>query len=245
MVKFANSCRQEFNALMSELVTQLGPDTRGLMLRIGLHSGPVTAGVLRGKNSRFQLFGDTVNTASRMESNGIPNKIHISFETAKLLIDAGKGHWVQERDTLVQAKGKGTIRTYWAEPTTRGPRSVEIASGQDETEKAEDKTDLIDWAADVLISLTKQAASHHNAYKATEQVPKTRAEQPAATAIDEFVEIIEVPRFLRTSTSLLKEPVDLSDTVTRQVIGFVRAISKTYRGKFLYLRSSNFHKVRR
>jgi Adenylate and Guanylate cyclase catalytic domain len=181
----------------------------------------------------------TVNTASRMESNGIPNKIHISFETAKLLIDAGKGHWVQERDTIVQAKGKGTIRTYWAEPTTRGPRSVET-SGQDETKKAADKTDLIDWAADILISLTKQAAGHHNAYKATEQRPKLRAEQPAATAIDEFVEIIEVSRFLRTSTSLLKEPVDLSDTVTRQVIGFVRAISKTYRGKFPYLRSSNF-----
>jgi class 3 adenylate cyclase len=60
MAKFANSCRQEFNTVVSEMVTQLGPDTRDLMLRIGLHSGPVTAGVLRGQKSRFQLFGDTV-----------------------------------------------------------------------------------------------------------------------------------------------------------------------------------------
>ena len=41
----------------------LGPDTGGLALRVGLHSGPVTAGVLRGEKARFQLFGDTVNTS--------------------------------------------------------------------------------------------------------------------------------------------------------------------------------------
>jgi class 3 adenylate cyclase len=127
MTKFASVCRQKFNTLVSEMETQLGPDTRDLMLRIGLHSGPVTAGVLRGRKSRFQLFGDTVNTASRMESNGLPSKIHISQETANLLGEFGKGHWVSPRDTLVEAKGKGTIQTYWAEPTLSGPH-VEEAS---------------------------------------------------------------------------------------------------------------------
>lgn len=47
---------------VSSLERELGPDTADLALRIGLHSGPVTAGVLRGQKSRFQLFGDTVNT---------------------------------------------------------------------------------------------------------------------------------------------------------------------------------------
>ena len=47
--------------------TQLGPDTGDLNMRFGLNSGPVTAGLLRGQQSRFQLFGDTVNTGKRRD----------------------------------------------------------------------------------------------------------------------------------------------------------------------------------
>lgn len=64
----------------------------------------MTAGVLRGEKSRFQLFGDTVNTAARMESNGMKDCIHISEETAKLLIKAGKQRWLTPRE------GKETSR---------------------------------------------------------------------------------------------------------------------------------------
>ena len=85
-------------------------------MRFGLHSGPVTAGVLRGDKSRFQLFGDTVNTAARIESTGQRNRIHISQETATLLEEAGKGHWLQSRDDLVVAKGKGEMKTFWLVP---------------------------------------------------------------------------------------------------------------------------------
>ena len=72
----------------------LGPGTGDLKARVGLHSGQVTAGVLRGAKARFQLFGDTVNTAARMQTSASLNRIHVSEETAELLRQANKHHWV-------------------------------------------------------------------------------------------------------------------------------------------------------
>jgi class 3 adenylate cyclase len=59
-------------------------------MRFGIHSGPVTAGVIRSQNARFQLFGDTVNTASRMETTGEAGMIHLSQETVDQLLTHGK-----------------------------------------------------------------------------------------------------------------------------------------------------------
>lgn len=59
MLRFARDCQARMAALSHQLEVTLGPDTADLGFRIGIHSGPVTGGVLRGQNSRFQLFGDT------------------------------------------------------------------------------------------------------------------------------------------------------------------------------------------
>ena len=78
MARFASDCRHKFNSLVRDLELELGPDTGSLSMRFGLHSGSCTAGVLRGQRARFQLFGDSMNTASRIETTGMPGRIHVS-----------------------------------------------------------------------------------------------------------------------------------------------------------------------
>jgi class 3 adenylate cyclase len=64
MAKFASSCLGEMTNIINRLERSLGPGTADLALRVGLHSGPTIAGVLRGEKARFQLFGDTVSDST-------------------------------------------------------------------------------------------------------------------------------------------------------------------------------------
>jgi len=91
-------------------------------MRFGIHSGAITAGILRGTKSRFELFGDTINTASRMESTSVGGKIQVSAETAELIKLDRRGKWLVKRDGMITAKGKGELQTYWAEPNPVGSR---------------------------------------------------------------------------------------------------------------------------
>ena len=129
MARFGSECMAVMNILTRKLDVLYGPETGELSLRVGIHSGPVTGGFLKGKRPRFQLFGDTMNTASRIEETSEPGHIHVSDETAQLLRRAGKSKWLLKRESKVHTKGKGELQTYWLDITIRHRRRRRRSSG--------------------------------------------------------------------------------------------------------------------
>ena len=82
---------------------------RNLHLRIGINSGPVIAGVIGKLRFLYDLWGDSVNTASRMTSHGLPDEIHVTEKTRSLLMD----NYTFEARGIIDVKGKGEMRTYF------------------------------------------------------------------------------------------------------------------------------------
>jgi class 3 adenylate cyclase len=110
----AASMALEILALTRSMKT---PDGQPLRLRIGINSGPVVAGVIGTTKFIYDLWGDAVNTASRMESHGSPGTIQVTASTRAALGDA----FIVEERGVVNVKGKGPMTTWMI----RGARSAE------------------------------------------------------------------------------------------------------------------------
>ncbi len=103
-------CIAEMALEMQQEIMQFSDESgQPLQIRIGINTGPVVAGVIGTKKFIYDLWGDAVNTASRMESQGIPGKIQVSDSTYQLLCD---NYLLKKRGTI-NVKGKGDMTTYF------------------------------------------------------------------------------------------------------------------------------------
>jgi hypothetical protein len=256
MARFARDCMYKMSALTKMLEATLGPDTSELTLRMGLHSGPVTAGVLRGERSRFQLFGDTMNTAARIESTGKRSCIHLSTETANLLKAAGKSKWVKPREDKVYAKGKGEMTTFFLEinqsPTSgsvhssEGTVSTDVdlelpkkVVAQESSHIISDKTArLIQWNFEVLSRPLKQIIARRNhclgADGSNHCFIRESADDVLAVGkghpIDEVKDIIELPdRQWSLEEDDAVDGIELDPLVADQLRDYLEKISLMYR----------------
>jgi class 3 adenylate cyclase len=98
----------EISAFMADRLAKLGSN-RTFALRVGIHSGTVVAGIVGVKKFAYDIWGDTVNTAARMEQNSESSKINLSQTTYDLVKDTFKCTYRGEIDV----KGKGMMKMYY------------------------------------------------------------------------------------------------------------------------------------
>jgi adenylate cyclase len=102
----------EMQAFITKRKTEM--DTAGkpaFEMRVGIHTGPVVAGIVGVKKFQYDIWGDTVNTASRIESNSEAGKVNISQATYELVKD--DSNFTFESRGKIEAKGKGEIEMYF------------------------------------------------------------------------------------------------------------------------------------
>eukprot|EP00980_Cylindrotheca_fusiformis_P014637 scaffold3974_cov140-Cylindrotheca_fusiformis.AAC.9 len=257
--KFARNCKTKMKEVTAKLEVSLGPDTGILDLRTGIHSGQVTAGVLRGERSRFQLFGDTMNTAARMEQSGKRNRIQLSEASADLLKGAGLGKWIMPRNTKILVKGKGDMQTYWLR-TTKARKLKESDMKNDmstvaETEETDEESEnteesglasddkdqgmtkierLVEWNVEVLGSLLQQIIASRGGIVHDIDALSTAENsigRERGTVLEEFTPIIPLRRFDTEHLRSRRRPssIDIGDEAKGQLRSYLSEIAGMYR----------------
>jgi class 3 adenylate cyclase len=258
MCMFAMDISEEFLIFIEELALRFGPDTTDLGLRCGIHSGMVTMGVLRNERARFQLFGDCVNTTSRLESTSLTGRVQLSRETADLLLAAGKASWVTPREESVFAKGKGVLDTYWLRvnedrgadadrrSNTRSntgshtgsawSRSNELSSsrhGNETMSSGQVRDKLVEFNTQSLLKLLKRIVAHRKGIKTSALLAAGQAFglPQDQTFTNEVAEIIYLPRSDNTTKESLSAGyahIHIPEKVVSELGSLVQKIASLY-----------------
>eukprot|EP00934_Nitzschia_sp_Nitz4_P008385 Nitzschia sp. Nitz4//scaffold169_size48518//44621//48512//NITZ4_007081-RA/size48518-processed-gene-0.84-mRNA-1//1//CDS//3329538415//8375//frame0 len=253
MARFATKIMSSMIDVTRQLEVRLGPDTGELRIRVGMHSGPVTAGVLKGNKARFQLFGDTMNFAARMEHHSLPSRIQCSEATAELIRKAGKDTWVRPREDKVTAKGKGELQTYWVLPRIGTNMAGNGGSHDPDEYNAPDEDyanpwgttklvfdlgtpgnryqRLIDWNVELLAGLLKHIEAQRSDMRLGRASVAPIQLRGGSTALDEVTEIITLPQFAMKGMKRKTRPddIELSVEVITQLRDYVTTIASMYR----------------
>jgi Adenylate and Guanylate cyclase catalytic domain len=201
---------------------------------------------------------DTMNTASRMESTGVPGRIQLSQETADLLAAAGKSHWIKPREETVYAKGKGEMSTFFLHVTSQshGSSSIDSSSSpDDEPNRIQDLSDdragtsssvqrlisektsrLIDWNVELLMRHLKMIAARRQSIRATKiggyakMMSCSLTPRPGIQPIEEVVEVIELPEFDAEASNMKfdADSAQISTAVFEQLRSYVTSIAALY-----------------
>jgi class 3 adenylate cyclase len=116
----AEACVRLARAMLEAMERVNREAGHAFVMRIGIHSGLVVAGVIGSHKFAYDVWGDTVNIASRMESHGIPGRIHLSAHTAGLLA----GRFPLEARGRISVKGRGAMETFLLAETGQGAPAV-------------------------------------------------------------------------------------------------------------------------
>lgn len=199
-----------------------------------------------------------LSTAARMESTGVKHKIQVSQSTADLLRAANKAHWLTERSEEVEAKGKGTLKTFWLLPRVqrRSPSSAgssgdgenngpEVESSRScardlmskasvskiDASKKEDR--LIGWNVQLLLGHIKKVVSRRNAigeYFADRPEELVYVGQSDKMVLDEVQEVLELHKYDSNAIPDLDddEDVEIPIEAESQLRNYVSIMAKMY-----------------
>lgn len=173
-------------------------------------------------------------------STGMPSMIQVSHTTANHLVLAEKSHWLERRENAVVAKGKGVLNTFWVHPYRQEGEgtdgiSLSLTPAHNESElKLVKQARLVSWMSDLLLRRLKEIVVRRKTLNGGDGIRKGRRlsyhQKKGQTALDEVVEVIELPDFDRNAVSRLDaSDVTIPETVVDQLREHVATIAAAYR----------------